>query len=149
MKSFVAGAEAMHAFGVKLGKALQIGDAVKLYGELGTGKTTIARGILIGLGHQGEVPSPSFSIVQYYAPPDTRIPAVHADFYRIDDTEELYELGLDDAGMDGVIIAEWPEKADHILGADALAIHLDFAKQGGRDMQLEMNHNWADRLKWI
>ncbi len=147
MKMHMQDVDAMQTFGQELGAALQVGDVIKLYGELGTGKTTMARGILLGLGHNGEVPSPSFSIVQYYAPPDTRIPAVHADFYRIENSAELYELGLDDATVDGAIIAEWPEKAAHLLGENALAIHIDFAEQGGRYLNLEINENWAGRLK--
>ncbi|WP_240330690.1 tRNA (adenosine(37)-N6)-threonylcarbamoyltransferase complex ATPase subunit type 1 TsaE [Sphingorhabdus sp. Alg239-R122] len=146
MKRHVKDAGEMQAFGQKLGEALQVGDVIKLHGELGTGKTTMARGILLGLGHSGEVPSPSFSIVQYYAPPDTRIPTVHADFYRIENSAELYELGLDDATVDGVIIVEWPEKAAHLLGENALAIHIDFAEQGGRYLNVKMNENWTDRL---
>ena len=128
---------AMHAFGMEVGRELKIGDVVTLRGELGSGKTTVARGVIHGLGHNGEVPSPSFSIVQYYAPPDVRIPLVHADFYRIEQAEELYELGLDDAGRDGAIVAEWPEKAEHILGENTLAIHIVFAAQGGRDITCE------------
>ena len=136
MNRYLKDAQAMHALGVEIGRTLRVGDVVKLHGELGAGKTTIARGILQGLGHDGEVPSPSFPIVQYYTPPDVRIPLVHADFYRIENPEELYELGLDDAGSDGAIIAEWPEKGTPVLPENALAIHIGFAAQGGRDIAM-------------
>lgn len=136
MNRYMKDAQAMHVLGMEIGQDMLVGDVVKLYGELGTGKTTIARGILQGLGHDGEVPSPSFPIVQYYSPPDVRIPLVHADFYRIEDTEELYELGLDDAGCDGAIIAEWPEKGTPVLPDNALAIHIGFAAKGGRNIAI-------------
>lgn len=148
MKLHFANAEEMQDFGAKIGAALQVGDVVKLYGSLGTGKTTIARGILRGAGYTEEVPSPSFSIVQYYAPPDTKLPLVHADFYRVENTDELYELGLDDAGMDGAILAEWPEKAGHVLGEESLALHLEFAGDGGRDMIIEDSQGWSNRKIW-
>ena len=148
MKLHFDSADDMHDFGITIGAALQVGDVVKLYGSLGTGKTTIARGILRGAGFDEEVPSPSFSIVQYYAPPDTRLPIVHADFYRVENTEELYELGLDDAGMDGAIVAEWPEKAGHVLGDHSLALHLDFAEQSGRDVVIEDSQGWTKRKIW-
>ncbi len=141
-------AEAMQALGMKIGAVLQTGDVIKLYGSLGTGKTTLARGILYGAGFTGEVPSPSFPIVQYYAPPDIRLPLVHADFYRINDPQELYELGLDDAGMDGAIVAEWPEKAGSVLGEKCLAIYLDFAAQVGRDVRLDDSQNFDNRKIW-
>ena len=78
-----------------------------------------------------------FPIVQYYAPPDVRIPLVHADFYRIENTGELFELGLDDAERDGAIVAEWPEKGRAVLPENALAIHIGFAAQGGRDIAIQ------------
>ncbi len=73
------------------------GDVITLSGPLGAGKTSIARGLLAALGLEGEAPSPSFAIVQPYAPPEVRFPVLHVDLYRIDDPDEIEELGLDDA----------------------------------------------------
>ncbi len=85
------------------------GDAIGLSGGLGAGKTTLARGILQHLGLAGEAPSPSFAIVQPYAPPDVRLPLWHVDLYRLARTEELEELGLDEARREAALLIEWPE----------------------------------------
>ena len=73
------------------------GDVITLSGPLGAGKTSIARGLLAALGLAGEAPSPTFAIVQPYAPPETRLPVMHVDLYRIEDPDEIEELGLDEA----------------------------------------------------
>ena len=89
------------AFGYAIAAALKAGDAIALTGPLGVGKTALARGILQSLGHVGEVPSPSFAIVQPYD--DTRPPVWHVDLFRIENPEEIHELGLD-AADEGVLI---------------------------------------------
>ena len=73
------------------------GDVITLSGPLGAGKTSIARGLLAALGLAGEAPSPTFAIVQPYAPPETRLPVMHVDLYRIEHPDEIEELGLDEA----------------------------------------------------
>ncbi|MCC6940083.1 MAG: tRNA (adenosine(37)-N6)-threonylcarbamoyltransferase complex ATPase subunit type 1 TsaE, partial [Novosphingobium sp.] len=75
---------------------LRAGDVVALTGGLGAGKTTLARAIIAALGHKGEVPSPSFAIIEAYDPPAVRLPLVHADFYRLEHPSEAEEIGLDD-----------------------------------------------------
>ena len=75
--------DAMQVLGNAIAGALQIGDVIALSGGLGAGKTTLARAIILGLGYAGEVPSPSFAIIEIYDPPALRIPLVHADFYRL------------------------------------------------------------------
>ena len=84
------------ALGAQIAAALQPGDVVALSGGLGAGKTTLARAIIAALGHAGEVPSPSFAIIETYDPPTVRLPLVHADFYRLERPEEAEEIGLDD-----------------------------------------------------
>src|SRR6185295_20311363 len=93
----LADAAATEAFGAALAAALRPGDVIALFGALGAGKTTLARGLLRGLGHDGDVASPTFPIVQVYAPPDTRIPIWHVDLYRIEYVSELDEIGLGEA----------------------------------------------------
>ena len=102
---------AMDAFGSAIASQLRVGDVVALSGGLGAGKTTLARAIIAALGHEGEVPSPSFAIVEVYDPPAVRLPLVHADFYRLADPREAEEIGLDDYRQDAVLVAEWPEHA--------------------------------------
>src|SRR4051812_16180206 len=106
----LADAEATEAFGRALAAELRAGDSIALFGALGAGKTTLSRGILRGLGHQGDVGSPTFPIVQTYEPPDTRIPVWHVDLYRIEDASELGELGLDEAREAAAMLIEWPER---------------------------------------
>lgn len=100
---------AMDALGRRIAKHIQEGDVVALTGALGAGKTTLARSIIAACGHSGEVPSPTFTIVESYG--DCTPPIVHADFYRLDDPEDAAELGLDDYRDGAALIAEWPERA--------------------------------------
>lgn len=102
---------AMREFGGRIAAQLQAGDVVALSGELGAGKTTLARAIIAALGHMGEVPSPSFTIIETYDPPTVRLPLVHADFYRLERPGEAVEIGLDDYREGAAMLAEWPEKA--------------------------------------
>ena len=91
--------------GAALAAVAGAGDVIALGGPLGVGKTALARGFLAALGHEGEVPSPSFAIVQPYD--DVDPPVWHVDLYRIEKLSELEELGLDSAG-DAVLLVEWP-----------------------------------------
>lgn len=124
-------AAATEAFGAALASVLRAGDVVALFGPLGAGKTTFARGLLRGLGHDGDVASPTFPIVQAYAPPDTRIPLWHVDLYRIEDPAELAEIGLDEARGEAAMVIEWPERLP-ALWPEALRLTLAVEPGGGR-----------------
>jgi len=100
--------------GAAIGAELGAGDVVLLSGGLGAGKTTLARAMLKARGLAGEAPSPTFAIVQPYAPPEVDLPIAHVDLYRIEDSDEMIELGLDDYLYDGALLIEWPER----LGGD-------------------------------
>lgn len=140
----LADPQAAEAFGARLAALVQAGDVITLRGELGVGKTSVARGLLAALGLVGEAPSPSFAIVQSYAPPETRLPVLHVDLYRISDPKEIEELGLDDARFDSLIVLEWPERAP---GAwpDALALHLETAPDGARILTARVPASWKPR----
>lgn len=142
-------ARASEAFGARLAGLVAVGDVVTLSGPLGAGKTSIARGLLAALGLEGEAPSPSFAIVQPYAPPEVRVPVLHVDLYRIEDAGELDELGLDEARADSVLLIEWPGRAGVDCWPDALAITLDFATNGGRSLTLDVPAAWKGRWKAI
>jgi len=117
-------------FAAAIAAELRPGDVVALSGTLGAGKTTLARAILLALGHGGEVPSPSFSIVELYEPPGVRLPVVHADFYRLTDAAEASEIGLDDYREGAALIAEWPEKAGGFVHEVAcLSIRLEISSE--------------------
>jgi len=132
------------AFGRALAARLRPGDVVALFGGLGAGKTTLARGILAGLGHDGDVASPTFPIVQTYDPPDTRLPVWHVDLYRIEAAEELDELGLDEAREDGVLLIEWPERLP-ALWPGTLQLRLEPAATGGRALTALVPEAWGGR----
>ncbi len=137
---------AMEALGARIAAALQPGDVVALSGGLGTGKTTLARGIIAALGHEGEVPSPSFTIIETYDPPAVRLPLVHADFYRLARPEEAEELGLDDYREGAAMIAEWPDHAGGFAHEPAcLSISLEIAGEG-RKAVVEAGADWLGRM---
>ena len=131
-------------FGARIAARLRPGDVVALSGDLGSGKTTLARAIIAALGHAGEVPSPTFTIVETYDALDP--PLAHADFYRLEDPREAVELGLDDYRRGAALIAEWPAKAGgfaHEPGC--LSIVLEFA-ESGRKAIVEPGNDWLGRL---
>lgn len=138
----LADVAATAAFGERLAAVLRVGDIVTLSGPLGVGKTALARGVLAGLGHEGEVPSPSFAIVQPYEELDP--PVWHADLYRIEHPSELDELGLDIAA-DGVLLVEWPQRAGDAYWQGALRLTLDFAPDGARRLTAEVPPSWQSR----
>jgi tRNA threonylcarbamoyladenosine biosynthesis protein TsaE len=130
------------ALGRRIAGQLRPTDVITLSGALSAGKTTLVRGILAGLGHEGEVPSPSFAIVQPYE--DLNPPVWHVDLYRIEEPSDLDELGLDDISADGVLIVEWPERAGNAW-PQALALSLDVASDGSRSLTVDVPEAWEGR----
>ena len=128
--------------GAELATLVRPGDVIALSGPLGVGKTALARGLIGALGHSGEVPSPSFALVQPYE--DLEPPLWHVDLYRIEDPAELAELGLDAAG-DGVMVVEWPERAGPQAWADALRLTLAFGRNGDRNLTAQVPPAWEGR----
>lgn len=120
---------AMDALGARIAAKVRPGDVIALTGGLGAGKTTLARAIIAALGHTGEVPSPTFTIIEVYDALDP--PLVHADFYRLEHPDDARELGLDEYRDGAVLIAEWPDHAGgfaHEPGC--LSIDLETVGQG-------------------
>lgn len=120
----LADESATAAFGNRLARVLGPG-LVLLQGELGAGKTCLARGILSGLGHAGRVKSPTYTLVEPYA--KTRIPVRHWDLYRIADPDELDALGFREYDPSReLMLIEWPERAGGRLAQYDLMVHLRY-----------------------
>ncbi|MEI9887832.1 MAG: tRNA (adenosine(37)-N6)-threonylcarbamoyltransferase complex ATPase subunit type 1 TsaE [Rhizomicrobium sp.] len=131
---------ATEALGARIAAGLHIGDAVALEGDLGAGKTTLARAILHALGVTEAVPSPTFTLVQTY---DTaRLPVRHYDLYRIESPSEVEELGLEEALDEGAALIEWPERALSWMPEDRLHIALSL-RDGTRRAQVSGPSRWV------
>lgn len=134
---------ATEALGASLAALVRAGDVIAFSGPLGAGKTSIARGLLRALGLKGEAPSPSFALVQPYQPPEVRLPVLHVDLYRLDDPDEVDELGLNEALSDSVLMVEWPERAG---GRWPDALWLTLTPEGdGRRLTWRVPAAWEGR----
>ena len=136
---------ATEALGSGLASILHPGDVVALSGDLGAGKTTLARGILKALGLEEEAPSPSFAIVQPYDVPEVRLPVWHVDLYRLEEASDAEELGLEEARDYAVLLIEWPERLGSALWSDALRLRLEIAEGGARRLTAEVPPAWEGR----
>ena len=134
--------QATGEFGRLLAGRIRPGDIVTLSGPLGVGKTALARAMLKSMGHAGEVPSPTFAIVQPYE--ELALPVWHVDLYRIEEAAEIEELGLD-AAEQGLLIVEWPERAGPGAFAGALRLVMDFAEDGARRLTADVPPAWDKR----
>ncbi|MDE0812116.1 MAG: tRNA (adenosine(37)-N6)-threonylcarbamoyltransferase complex ATPase subunit type 1 TsaE [Alphaproteobacteria bacterium] len=126
------------------------GDVLCLFGDLGAGKTSFARAFIRALTTPNqEVPSPTFTLVQVYETaksPDS-LAIWHADLFRLSDSQEIFELGLDDAFADALVLIEWPQRALEFLPLKRLEIHLSFCdKSTERSVVLRGDARWAGRL---
>lgn len=127
----VTSAGDMEALGARLAGAGRPGLRLYLRGELGAGKTTLARGFLRGLGYEGKVKSPTYTLVEPYHLPAVTI--YHFDFYRLQDPDELETMGIRDYfNGEACCLVEWPEKAGEFLGKGDISIHFTFRDDGRR-----------------
>ena len=132
------------ALGARIAAGLRLGTAVALEGDLGAGKTVLARAILRALGVEEDVPSPTFTLVQSY---ETRNLAVrHYDLYRIENASEMEELGLEEALDQGAALIEWPERAPSYIPEDALHVRLEIDGENSRRATMRGPRRWADIL---
>lgn len=135
------------AFGNRLGAALSTGDVVCLSGDLGAGKTTLARGVIEAwTGAATEAPSPTYTLVQTYGGPRGEL--WHADLYRLRHPEEAWELGLEDAFAAAACLIEWPERLGGRLPRDRLTVELKPAG-AGRTARLIAHGAWRHKLGTI
>jgi tRNA threonylcarbamoyladenosine biosynthesis protein TsaE len=144
------------AVGQALAGYLYDGDVVLLHGDLGAGKTTLAKGIAAALGVGDVVSSPSFSLVNEYdtglAVPVSRL--YHLDLYRLQDEDDLASIGFDDlvASTGGVVIVEWPERAATVLPERFLLIEIESVGSDDRRMRFIPSPDgdtWTDRIEGL
>ena len=124
-------------FGMRLASLLKAGDVVALYGELGSGKTTLVRGIARGLGVKEErmVTSPTFVLLNIYP---GRMPLYHIDLYRLKGASDLYDLGFEEYFFgEGVCVVEWAEKAEALLPSSAIRIELTTIDEHTRELKYD------------
>ena len=131
--------------GEAIARVLQAGDVVCLSGPLGAGKSTLARALIRALTSPDEdVPSPSFTLVQFYEGP--RLKVDHFDLYRLTDPDEAYEIGLDEALDEGAALIEWPERLAGRLQGDRLDIEIALADDAnGRRVRIVPHGAWEGR----
>jgi len=130
----------VNEYGRKLGRELGPGDVVALYGELGSGKTTLAKAIAEGLGVTETVTSPTFTLVLEYK--SGRLPLYHVDVYRLEKPEEFADIGLDEYFYGrGVTIVEWADRIGWLLPEDTLRIELSYTDDPDVRLLVSSNNN--------
>ena len=130
--------EQTQRLGMSLGACLRAGDVVLLHGEMGAGKSVLTRAAARGMGIDGPVPSPTFTILNIHE--GTQLRLYHFDLYRLEGVDALYEMGLEEyiPASDGASMIEWPEMAPEAMPEDRLDITIEYIDEGmGRRVTLE------------
>lgn len=140
----IADIAAMEALARRLANVAVVGDVITLSGDLGAGKSVFARAFLQSRGATGDIPSPTFTLVQHYDLPDG--PVAHFDLYRLKTADEMEEIGFDDALADGISLIEWPEKAASYMPCDVLALRIEITGDTTRQILCDVPDGWRDRL---
>lgn len=121
----------MQALGAELAESLNLPALLTLSGELGAGKSVLARSIIEAFGYRGLVKSPTYSLIETYEADGCRM--AHMDLYRLNDPDELHYLGFDDVLIQNdVVLIEWPEQGAGYLPEPELAIRIDYDEVSGR-----------------
>jgi len=143
-QQFIDSSEAMEALGARLACAVSAGGLIFLEGELGTGKTTLVRGLLRAMAYEGKVKSPTYTLLEDYEVAGRHI--CHMDLYRLIDAEELEWLGIRDVlNKETLCLVEWPDKGKGVLPGEDLRIEIDY-KGAGRDVRLCAASDLGDEI---
>jgi len=133
------------ALGLKIASLLRPGDIILLIGELGTGKTVLAKGVARGLGVKENILSPTFTLLKEYA---GKVPLYHLDAYRLHGAGDLYELGLEEYLEEGVLLVEWGDRVHEFFKEEFLEVRMDFAGDESRSIRLiAAGSHWGRRLR--
>lgn len=139
-------ADETRAVGEAIAHVLRARDAVILTGELGAGKTTLVQGVARGLGIEGPVASPTFTLVREYR---GRLDVAHVDVYRLDRVQDVMDLGLEELGDgEAVLLVEWGDAVEELLPVERLTIELTNAELDGERRRIVISaigRSWADR----
>ena len=116
--------------GFCLGRSLRAGDVILLRGEMGAGKSVLTRAAAAGMGVDGPVPSPTFTILNIHEGTDLKL--YHFDLYRLESADALWEMGLEEyiPSADGATFIEWPQMAEEAMPEDVLEIAIEYAQEG-------------------
>ena len=134
----------------RLAPLARAGDVIALSGPLGAGKTRFARGFIAARARDarvpapGEVPSPTFTLVQVYKLGE--VPVWHFDLFRLTRPADVWELGLEEALAEGIALIEWPERIIGLLPADRLELRFEVGPAGARRCHLTGHGRWSERL---
>ena len=139
----LAGAEETEALGAALALVARGGDVLLLRGGLGAGKTTLARGFIMALTGEDEVPSPTYTLVQTYDGPGFDI--WHFDLYRLENENDVWELGIEEAIEHNVCLIEWPGRIEGLLTGSELSIEISITEKG-RAAVITGDEKWRQRL---
>ncbi len=132
------------ALAARLATLARPGDAILLEGDLGSGKTSFARGFLAALGVSEEVPSPTFTLVQAYE--TAKGPVWHLDLFRVKRPEETLELGFEEARSEAILLLEWPDRLGPLRPSDALTVTLTITGPTERSAAFSGAGDWPARL---
>ena len=117
------------AAGREAGRAARAGDVLALVGDLGAGKTQFVKGVAVGIGAQDEVTSPTFTLIHEYS--GGRLPLYHFDFYRLENSQAVLQLGFDDY-RDGLCVIEWADKFPELIPPTAQRISFEMKNENVR-----------------
>lgn len=152
----VTSPDIMDNLGMRLAALLRGGDCIGLTGDLGAGKSTLARAMILAATSAqdivvGDVPSPTFTLVQPYPLPSADDPGReiwHYDLWRLEDPEEVIELGIEEALMRHISLIEWPQRMGHLLPASHLMITITKGEaETHREVHFHGDEAWAERLR--